>query len=92
MCALKVSLSTGKVKPMPAPDNLPSAERVVRLLRLASALSVLIALIALATIMNGDLAGKGRVLIVAAIALGACALVGMAILILPHTHRRKDRK
>ncbi len=77
---------------MPPPDQLPSAERSVRILRLAAAMSVLLALIALVAIVKGDLAGKGHALIVAAIALGACALVGMAILTLPYALRRKDRK
>jgi membrane protein YdbS with pleckstrin-like domain len=92
MCALKVSLSTAKGKGMPARDRLPSAERGVRLLRLTAALSVIVALVAVVTILKDDFAGKSQSLIVAAIALGAFALVGMAVLTLPYAYRRKDRK
>jgi len=76
---------------MPAPDRLPSAERGIRILRLTAALSVIIAVVAVVTIVKGDLAGKSQALIVAAIALGACALVGMAVLTLPYAYRRKDQ-
>ena len=76
---------------MPARDRL-SAERGVRILRLAAALSVIIALMAVVTILKGDLAGKSQALIVAAIVLGACSLIGMAALTLPYAYRRKDRK
>ena len=75
---------------MPAPDRLPSAERGIRILRLAAALSVIVAVIAVVAILKGDDAGKSNTLIIVAIALGACALVGMAILALPHAYRRKD--
>jgi len=92
MCALKVSLSTAKGKRMPANDRLPSAERGFRILRLAAALSVIIALVAVVTVVKGDFAGKSQALIIAAIALGACALIGMAVLTLPYAFRRKDRK
>jgi hypothetical protein len=76
---------------MPARDPFPSAKRGMRMLRLAAALSVLVALVALVTIAKGDLAGKGHSLIVVAAALGACALIGMAIVTLPFILRRKDR-
>jgi len=75
---------------MPAPDRLPSAERGIRILRLVAALSVITALVAVVTILKGDQAGKGDTLIIVAIALGACALVGMAVLAFPHAYRRKD--
>jgi hypothetical protein len=91
MCALKVSLSTAKVKRMPAPDRLPPAERGIRLLRLVAGLSVLTAMIAVVTIVRGDAAGKSHILIVAAIVLGAGALLGMAIVTLSHAYRRKDQ-
>ena len=77
---------------MPARERLSSAERYVRLLRLAAALSVIVALVAVVTVVKGDLAGKSQALIVAAVAIGACALVGMAVLTLPYAFRRKDRK
>jgi len=57
-----------------------------------AALSVIIALVAIVTVVNGGLSAKSQTLIVAAIALGACALAGMAVLTLPYVHRRKDRK
>ena len=57
-----------------------------------AALSVIIALVAVVTILKGDQPGKGNTLIIIAIALGACALVGMAVLALPHAYRRKDPK
>ena len=62
------------------------------MLRLMAALSVIVALVAVATVVRGDVAGKGQALIVAAMALGACALLGMAALALPYAYRRKDRK
>lgn len=77
---------------MPAPDRLPSAERGIRILRLMAALSVILALIAVVTVVRGEPASKSNALIIVAIALGGCALVGMAILTLSHTYRRKERK
>lgn len=74
---------------MPLPDRL-SAERGVRILRLVASMSVITALVAVAAIANGDFAGKTHWLIGAAIALGACALIGMAALTLPYIYRRKD--
>ncbi len=72
-------------------DRLSSTERSVRLLRLAAALSVITAVIALVAIAKGDLAGKSHALIVAAVALGAIALIGMAMLTLRHVHGQKDK-
>ena len=74
---------------MPQLDRLPSAERGVRILRLAAALSVIIALVAVVTIVKGDHAGKTNALILVAIVLAACALVGMAALALRHAYSRK---
>ena len=91
MCALKVSLSTAKGKGMPAPDRLSPAERGIRILRLAAALSVIIALVAVIMIVKGGFPGKSQGLIIAAVALGACALIGMAVLTLPYIYRRKDQ-
>ena len=76
---------------MPQPDRLPFAERGTRILRLVAALSVIIALVAVVTILKGDQPGKGNTLIIIAIALGACALVGMAVLALPHAYPRKEK-
>jgi hypothetical protein len=76
---------------MPQLDRLPSAERGFRILRLTAALSVIIALVAVVTIVKGDDAGKSNTLIMVAIVLGACALVGMALLALPHAYSRKDQ-
>ena len=75
---------------MPAPDRLPSAERGIRILRLVAALSVITAVVAVITILKGDQAGRSNTLIIIAIALGACAMVGMAVIALPHAYRRKD--
>ena len=76
---------------MPAPSRLPSAKSGIRMLRLAAAMSVVVALVAVVAIMKGDPAGKSHSLIVAAIALGAFALFGMAIVTLPYIHRQKDK-
>lgn len=76
---------------MPRPDRLPSADRGVRILRLVAAMSVIVALVAVVAILKGDQAGKGNMLIIVAIALGACALVGMAVLALPHAYPRKEK-
>ena len=92
MCALKVSLSTGKGKGVPKADRHPSADRGVRLLRLTAALSIIIAVVAVVAVVRGDLSCKSQALIVAAVVLGTCALVGMAVLTLPYAYRRKDRK
>ena len=91
MCALKVALSTGKGKVMPAPDHLPAAERHIRILRLIAALSVAVALVVVAAIYIGGLAEAGQRLIFVAVALGASALVGMSLIALPYAIRRKDR-
>jgi hypothetical protein len=92
MCALKVSRSTAKGKRMPARDRLPSIERGVRLLRLAATVAIVIALIAIVRIAKGELAGGSHVLILIAIALGACVLAGMTMLILPYFIRQKRQK
>ena len=57
-----------------------------------AATSVVIALVAVVTIVKGEPAGKSNALIIVAIALGACALVGLAFLTLSHAYRRKDPK
>ena len=88
MCALKVALSTGKGKVMPAPDHRPAAERHIRMI---AALSVAVALVAVAAISKGGLAEAGQRLIIVAVALGASALVGMSLIALPYAIRRKDR-
>ena len=59
-------------------------------MRLAAALSVLIALVALAAVARGDVAGRSHALIVVAVLLGGCALIGMAMMMLPYFHRQKD--
>lgn len=92
MCALKVALSTAKGKHMPARDRLPSAERSVRLLRLAATVAVVIAVIAIVRIAKGELAGGSQTLILIAVALGACVLAGMTMLILPYFIRQKRQK
>ena len=76
---------------MTARDRLSSTERSVRLLRLAAALAVIVAVIALVAIVRGDLAGKIQALIIVAVALGACALIGMALLTLFYVHGQKDK-
>jgi peptidoglycan/LPS O-acetylase OafA/YrhL len=76
---------------MSDPDRLPAAERHVRILRLIAALSVAVALIAVAAIAKGGLAPGGQRLVIVAIALGACALVGMSVIALPYALRQKDK-
>jgi hypothetical protein len=88
MCALKVSLSTAKGKRMPGQVRLPAT---IRVLRLAAAMSLVIALAAIATIVNGDSPAKSRVLVAAAIGLGSLALMGMALIALPHVRRKKEQ-
>jgi hypothetical protein len=56
-----------------------------------AATSVIIAVFAIVSIVRGDGAGKSHALIVAAIAIGTGALLGMAFLTLPYIHRRKDQ-
>ena len=76
---------------MPAPDPLPPAERYVRVLRLLAGLSLAVALVAVGAIAKGGLGEVGQKLIIMAIALGASALVGMAVIALPYTHSQKDK-
>ena len=72
---------------MPAQGRLPS---LFRLLRLMAGLSLLIALAAVATIVNGDSAAKSQVLVVVAISLSSCALLGMALAAVATIRRKKD--
>lgn len=69
----------------------PVAERHVRILRLIAAVSVAVALVAVASIAKGGMTTGGQRLIIVAIALGACALVGMSMIILPYALRQKDK-
>ena len=71
---------------MPVQGRLPS---LFRLLRLMAALSLLIALAAVATIVNGDSAARSQVLVVLAIGLGSCALLGMALVAVATIRRKK---
>ena len=73
---------------MPGQVRLPAT---IRVLRLAAAMSLIIALAAIATIVNGDSPAKSRVLVAAAIGLGSLALLGMAVIALPHVRRKKEQ-
>lgn len=68
-----------------------SHSSLIRVLRLAAVLSLIIALAAVATIVNGDSVAKSRALVVVAIAIGAGALLGMALLALPIALQKKDK-
>ena len=91
MCALKVSLSTAKVKRMPGPDHHAARGRSIRMLRLMAAFAIVVALAAVVTIMKGDPADRSKALVAAAIVLGASALLGMTLVALPYAHRKKDQ-
>ena len=71
---------------MPDQGRLPS---LLRVLRLMAALSLIIALAAVATIVNGDPASKSQALVVIAIGLGSCALLGMALVAVTTIRRKK---
>jgi hypothetical protein len=64
---------------------------LLRVLRLMAALSLIVALAAVATIVNGDSAARSELLIAAAIILGSCALLGMALAALPFIRRKKEQ-
>ena len=89
MCALKVSDSTVKERRMSAPAPRAAVGRSVRLLRLAGALAVMLAALAIFGIANGRQEASGP-LIAAAIAIGAGALVGLAIAARPFLKRKKN--
>ena len=76
---------------MAAPPRLTPTERAIRVLRLMAAGSVVIALVALISIAKGGLGPDGQKLIIVAVALGACALVGMATVAFPFAYRQKDK-
>jgi hypothetical protein len=88
MCALKVALSTAKGKRMPLSTR---HHALVRALRIMAVLSPIVALAAVATIMNGDSTAKSHALIAVSIMLGSSALLGLAVLALPHAYRKKDK-
>jgi hypothetical protein len=71
---------------MPIQGRIPFLLRVLRIL---AALSLITAVAAVATIVNGNSAAKGETLVVVAIGLGSCALLGMALAALPYFRRRK---
>jgi len=54
-----------------------------------AALSLIIALAAVATIVNGDSAAKSQALVILAIGLGFCALLGMALSVVATIRRKK---
>ncbi len=63
----------------------------MRLFKLAAALSVLVALIAVIAVARGGPAWKSHLLILAAVALGGCALIGTAAMTLPYIYKQKDK-
>ena len=73
---------------MPVSGRFPT---LLRVLRVMAVMSLVIALAAVATIVNGDSLAKSRGLVAAAIVLGSCALLGMALMARPFVRRKKEQ-